>query len=147
MSSIAVHPQCEGDIYSLGISTSLRAITFEVSRIAQVTKVGWILGSSLSLHKEQSYDYRYSTELKTNAYVVTGYHMVLSTSIHVYGTYKLVHKEYNYSVHLLLGGVWDEVDGPYLSGGFEIRKPINTKCLFLRGLYPGDFRAGILFQL
>lgn len=147
MSSIIAYPQCEGDIISAGISTNLKGITFEVSRIAQETKLGFILGSTLSLGKEKMYDYVYDNKTHTNIYQETSEEYAIYASIHGYITYKLIHKEYQYSLHMLIGGVWDERKGPYLSGGFELRKPINTKCIFIRGLYPGDFRCGVLFQL
>lgn len=147
MSSLVVYPQCEGDIKAVGISTNMRGISLEISHIAQEHRIGFILGGSLSLRKENSYDYTYNHDNSTNVQNVTGEYLVLRTSIQVYGTYKLAYEEYRYSLHILLGGVWDDYDGIHPSGGLEMRKPIKTKCLFVRGLYPYDFRAGILFQL
>ena len=148
ISPIIGYSQCGEDIKSLGISTNMKGLTLEISHIAQETKLGFILGSTLSLKREVYESYGWSEEKGENVstFTETGNYL-LKGSIHLYGTYKLIHKEYNYSLHVLAGGVFDEDRGGYLSGGLEFRKPINTKCIFIRGLLPYDFRVGILFQL
>lgn len=143
ISKIAIgQDSCNCDRPSWSLSTNLRSITGEVSHIAQKTRVGFSLGATL-------YTLRVPGGDKIN-----GYMRVPTGSMSFYGTYKLLHKDSIYSLHLLAGGVFDLEKGIYPSGGIEVRKPITfnkkdyirDKMLFIRGLYPFDFRFGIIFS-
>lgn len=147
MSSVYAYPQCEGDIKAFGMSTNLKGLTLEITHVAQDTRVGFILGSTLYIKKEPAYKYVYNEKDGKNEYVQDGNLLLLKGSIHVYGSYKIVHRYYQYSFHLLGGMVYDEEKGIYPSGGVEWRLPLVSKCVFVRGLYPLDFRTGVLFQL
>lgn len=133
---------CNCDRPSWSVSTNLQSITGEVSHIAQKSKVGFSLGATLFTTREPGGDKR------------NGYTRVPGGSLSFYGTYKLLHKDSIFSLHLLAGGVMHTEHGIYPSGGMEFRKPItfskkdyyHDKLLFLRVLYPLDFRIGIIFS-
>lgn len=132
---------CKCDRPSWSLSTNFQSITGEVTHIAQKARFGFMIGATVYTLREPGGD-------KPN-----GYTRVPTGSMSLYGSYKLFHKDSIFSLHLLAGGVLDLEEGLYPSYGIEFRKPIslNTKeryhdkLLFIRGLYPFDFRIGIIF--
>lgn len=146
---ITAQSQCvQEDIASGMVSINHKGLTLEIGRIAQITRVGFILGVTGYLSQEQGTMYVYDPEKGTNVEKPNGeYYTAVHGDMHLYATYMIIHKDYKYSLHGLAGAVFDLEKGLYASGGAELRIPANTHMYFVRALYPGDYRVGIIFRL
>ena len=138
---IAQGQDCDADRAGWSLSTNFTGISAEIAHIAQKTRIGFVMG--ITVFPVKAYD-----EVKNE------YYHIIGGDMRMYGTYKIIHVPDKYSIHLLGGGVFDIDNGIYLSTGTEIRKPItlfskkgayHDKMLFFRGLYPLDFRIGMIF--
>lgn len=141
--------QCvQEDISSGMVSINHQGLTMEIGHIAQVTRVGFILGVTGYLAQEKGYYYVYDADKGMNVEVPNGEeYTTVHGQMHLYGTYMALRKDYKYSLHALAGVIFDLEKGLYPSGGAELRIPANTHMYFVRALYPGDYRVGVIFRL
>jgi len=145
---------CGQNIPAFFGSINHKGITLEVGSVAQDSKFGFVFGILVSSKMEEQVEYKWVEGEGMKEIPNGNTYRVISGDLHMYGSYRLATTENHWSAHLLGGAVFDIHDGLYPSGGFEIRKVLinqadesRNKCLFFRGLYPGNYNIGIILRL
>jgi hypothetical protein len=128
----AISAQCDKDrkVWAPSIvltPTNNIGIGGEIGHLAEVSRISYIIGGMVYSVKYIEYAVIDSKEVTVNRRRVA-----LGGFVNI--SYKLIQKDYKYSVHIVGGGRMDDGEfNPHI--GMRVQKPLGFKSIFIQSLY------------
>lgn len=150
--TIQSHAQCE-PTYAwapsiVKMSHTSIGIGVEMAYFNHESRLGISIGTSLSMIDNID---RFMMKKNGKEIWVTNVIKSPHHTMWIEGLYKLMWKDYHYSLHIVGGGLYDTKRSFSAYGGLNLRIPMGTKALFIQPTYRTDeifaIRGGMYFEL